>query len=454
MKTVVCKLNVFLFLCTAVVLMLMSMMVLLHKGSLTISRTQRGYTYSAWSSFVTADKYTKEEYKNMCFNKFATPSIGVLYDMVEEWKISTHPVCRQYLAIFNTIFTVRKRSGSLNIPDTFVPKMLKWLGGNKKYLEEAQHQTITITFNELTRDSTIFNPLRGKRPITKPEISERLYVDNLAEKSGKTCDFCESTYKKYTGIDPFGRLETSHAFTASNAFKYDAWHTMVVFRNHHPLDWNFIEFMDLFQLTLDWVNKVHYTDPNYKYPIVMWDLLPHASASQIHPHVHVTMETDRYYGSQENWRLAAEQYSKMFPDRNYFTDLIHLHDILGLAVHVDDVVAYASITPKKDNEIVIMAESPSANFFHMIYYVTRAFIEDMDHLCYSMSIVYPEMGSSNTGRMPTLARIVTRGSVSEIRSDISSLELFAASNVNVDPFKAIQFIRKSIKHRKHLVKTS
>jgi len=41
-----------------------------------------------------------------------------------------------------------------------------------------------------------------------------------------------------------GRIETEHAFTAANVFKVDAWNSMVVFRNHHPLDWTVEQFND------------------------------------------------------------------------------------------------------------------------------------------------------------------------------------------------------------------
>jgi len=42
----------------------------------------------------------------------------------------------------------------------------------------------------------------------------------------------------------FGRIETEHAFTAANVFKVDAWNSLVIFRNHHPLDWAEDEFLD------------------------------------------------------------------------------------------------------------------------------------------------------------------------------------------------------------------
>lgn len=42
--------------------------------------------------------------------------------------------------------------------------------------------------------------------------------------------------------------------------------------------------------------KVHTLDKQYKYPHLMWDSLPKASASQVHPHAQISLNPTRYYG--------------------------------------------------------------------------------------------------------------------------------------------------------------
>ena len=94
-----------------------------------------------------------------------------------------------------------------------------------------------------------------------------------------------------------------------------------------------------------------------------------------------------------------------------------------------------------------MAESPNEDFFKMIYFVTRAFVLDLGKLCYSISLAYPRLDTPE-GKIPAYAHIITRGVVSEIRSDISSFEMFLATNVNIDPYKTIKFIKDSVEKRK------
>lgn len=61
----------------------------------------------------------------------------------------------------------------------------------------------------------------------------------------KYCYHSTVCCRRFTAEDvSFGRIETEHSFSASNVFKIDAWNSMVIFRNHHPLNWSEEEFMD------------------------------------------------------------------------------------------------------------------------------------------------------------------------------------------------------------------
>lgn len=49
-------------------------------------------------------------------------------------------------------------------------------------------------------------------------------------------------------------------------------------------------------LTLCRLQKAYAVDHSYKYPMLIWDMLPHGGASQIHPHVHNFLDRTRYQG--------------------------------------------------------------------------------------------------------------------------------------------------------------
>lgn len=45
----------------------------------------------------------------------------------------------------------------------------------------------------------------------------------------------------------------------------------------------------------------------------------------------------------EMWKQAAIGYNEDFPNRNYFTDIIELHSILGLTVTYGKAIAFANL---------------------------------------------------------------------------------------------------------------
>ena len=402
--------------------------------------------YSKWPPYSSLPKHTSSWYYSNCYTSFQTSTMGLghLYDLLKQWRQATQVDCIELFRAFDAIYSVSQRTSmGIVIPDSFMPKFLHFLNNNKTLLKEAQHQTITFVFNEFTHEETIFNPLREKRPISQPKRPDKDYIEEITMESSKSCDFC--SYKEFTALDPFGRLESKYSYTASNAFKYDAWHCLVALKTHDPLHWNHEHFLDFFNLAIQWVNKVHSVESKYIYPVISWDLLPHAGASQIHPHMHVSMTDDRYYGVVESWKISAEKYFRQTGGRNYFSDITHIHDALGLAVHYGTATVFANINPKKDNELVVIGKQPNKDFFSLLYIVMRTFMDDMEMYCLSSITALPKLGmSTQYGDIPAYTRIVTRGSASSVRADVSSLELFLASNVNIDPYKVIKHIQKSV----------
>ncbi|XP_023931389.1 uncharacterized protein LOC112041880, partial [Lingula anatina] len=276
-------------------------------------------------------------------------------------------------------------------------------------------------------------------------------VEDITKESAQNCDFCEGSYKRFTALDPFGRVESKHSYSVANAFKYDRWHSLVLLRNHHPLKWTEEEFLDMANTGLSWMKKVNAIQKDYVYPIIFWDLLPHAMASQIHPHMHVNVRPDQYYGAQELWRRAGETYFREFRS-NYFKELKELHQALGLTVDLGTATAFANLNPKHETEIIVLSRTPNTDFFRLIYYVLRTYLDDLDQLCFSMAITLPSLVpdsyiNADRGRMPAFARITSRGSASSVKGDLSSMEMYGVSNVNMEPWTMIQHVQQSVNKR-------
>ena len=55
-----------------------------------------------------------------------------------------------------------------------------------------------------------------------------------------------------TAEDTFGRIESEHSATAANAFKYDAYHALILLKTHHPLLFSEEQFMDFMSTAMKW----------------------------------------------------------------------------------------------------------------------------------------------------------------------------------------------------------
>ena len=63
---------------------------------------------------------------------------------------------------------------------------------------------------------------------------------------------CYFLFPSKTAEDTFGRIESEHSITAANAFKYDGYHALVVFKTHHPLLFSEEQFMDFMSTAMKW----------------------------------------------------------------------------------------------------------------------------------------------------------------------------------------------------------
>ncbi|CAG5121207.1 unnamed protein product [Candidula unifasciata] len=399
--------------------------------------------YDVWPPFA-VQLISHTWFKKACIVK-GEFSISGIPDVLASWAATENPDCKILYNKFTAIYTVEKRVGSVKIPDTFQSQVKAWLGNKDDLYQELFHQNIIHILNMYTRETTVFNPLRDKRPVTKPKESEEDYLERITKESALSCDFCK--YTNFTAEHDFGRVESKLSFSASNIFKLDRLHAVITIKDHDPVNWSYEQYMDMMHTTLVWLRKAFTHEPSAIYPAIIWDLLPKSGSSQLHPHNQVFLSPNRYQGMVETWRRAGQDY---FSDlhSNYFTDLITLYSALGLAVQFKSAVALASLTPRKDNEVVIIAPEADDDFFQLIYYVLRAFMDDLKKYSFSLGGGFPPMESSaQAGRLPAFVRIITRGVMTEIRTDISALELFTATNVNIDPYKVVQVIKDSVKKR-------
>lgn len=88
-------------------------------------------------------------------------------------------------------------------------------------------------------------------------------------------------------------------------------------------------------LSLKWFQKVNDLEPSAQYPQIMWDAMPKSGASQVHPHLQVSMGMRTYYGCMRRWLEASGEYF-LSTYRDFFDDFLLIHKALGLVYELND----------------------------------------------------------------------------------------------------------------------
>ncbi|MES0329483.1 MAG: hypothetical protein ABUK06_04270, partial [Dehalococcoidales bacterium] len=159
-------------------------------------------------------------------------------------------------------------------------------------------------------------------------------------------------------------------------------------------------------------------------------------ASIYHGHAQVSLASGRHYAKIEALRRLAGGYRQR-NGRNYFNDLFNVHHALGLAATANGVKILAPLTPFKDNELMIMGDGLDLPFKETVYKALAFFRDRLGVKSFNLSLVTPPLSPTEESwqDFPVLCRLVDRGSLESLTSDIGGVEIYAASVVSSDPFE-------------------
>jgi hypothetical protein len=373
-------------------------------------------------------------------------SIMDLEKMVENLRVKDATA----YSTFKRIYRFDSGLGSQIIPDSFKAKTLNYFGqrdssGNiiesaEEAVARIEHQKIINITNQWTGESTLFNSLRADRPGIKGKDlkKEKEHIYKLIAESEKGCDFCQP--EKYTPEDVFGRIRGENSITAANLAKYDVWSSLVIFNNHNPLKFTLEELSDYIDTSFAWFEDVNNHSPQFEFPFFVWNCLSRAGASQIHGHCQILMSKEPY-ARVKNLMKTYQKYKKEY-SADYFQDLYLVHRSLGLSANHGDVCFFASITPIKEKEVIIISpKNPSKDIKakETIFRVLRCFIDTLGVFSFNLSISIPSYYKEDG--FPYIIRIVDRGSLLKSTADMGGMELYGSSVVADDPYKIINALK-------------
>jgi hypothetical protein len=332
------------------------------------------------------------------------------------------------------IFDVSATTGRLDPPEA----MRAWIEESFGSVDAVREQRIVKVTNRVTLQGTLFNGLRASRPL-----DTGVSVDLEREIEATVGDpFCRP--EEGTPADVFGRVRGEHAITASNVAKYDGFHGVIVFDDHNPLHLTPEKVSDYVAVGLEWCRKALEADPEARYPFLMWNCLWRAGGSIIHGHAQVTATRGAHYPRVEHLRRASASY-RAEQGSDYFDDLYRIHDALGLSIQAEGGVrAFASLSPVKEKELVVIGESPEDDSLRRtVGALLEGYVRDLGVRTFNVAFYMPPLApvDEDWSGFPTVVHLVDRGSPANRTSDIGAMELYAAPVVTSDPFRVAEILR-------------
>lgn len=352
--------------------------------------------------------------------------------------------------IAERLFQVEVSEGTIEPPEA----MESWIERTFGSVAAARKQRIVRVMNRWTFEGATFNPLRAQRPgagttATGPAADPPELVERIARAEGD--DFCQPETR--TPADSFGRVRGEHTITAANVAKADGWHGVVVFERHDPLALDEALVRDMLGAALEWAERARAEDAAARHFFLLWNCLWKAGASLIHGHAQMTLSHEMAHARVEQLRAASARY-RAETGGDYIADYAATLEALGLRVFTtaQGVSAYASLTPVKEREVILLApgahtEEAQGRMAAPLWAVLRAAMEKMGVRAFNVAVYGPPIGPDDARAgwegFPLVARFVDRGAPLAATSDIAALELFGSSVIAADPFAVVATLREA-----------
>lgn len=321
------------------------------------------------------------------------------------------------------------------------PELHDWLRERFGSVEAVRDQSMIHVTNLAIGESTIFSPLRARRPIDRAGTAPDLHAE-LTEHEGDP--FCNPTTG--TPADSFGRVTGDHVITGANAALADAHHAVLVFDRHDPLAFDRGLVADVLRTGRAWAERARGSDASAVNYLLIWNCLWRAGGSIVHGHAQALLGSGSHYQHLERFRRDVAAYAATHGG-DLVEELVAVHRSLGLAIDVaDGVTLLASLTPRKERELWLVAEAGTEEtapaFADALGRTLEAYRDRVGVQSFNLAVWRPPLGDPDGwDGVPPIVRLVDRGDPASRPSDIGAMELFGTPIVSSDPFELIEQLR-------------
>jgi len=343
-------------------------------------------------------------------------------------------------ALFQRLFRVDVAEGSLVPPDSMRPWIERYFGSVEATLE----QTVVRVTNLVTGRGALFNPLRSRRPQWGGNDAASAAA-RLDDEFGPATDDPFADPYSGTPADTFGRVEGRFCVTAANIAKVDGLHAVVVFKERNPLRFSREMLHDYIDTAFRWAETAHRSDPSAKYFLFMWNCLWRAGASLVHGHAHALLGRGTHYPAVEQLHRLALSYRAQHGG-SYFDDLYQAHAAVDCGFERGEVRVLASLTPVKENEVLLLAPQVGSPLKDALYDLLACFRDRLGVSSFNLALHVPPLApvDEDWSGFPVIAYVVDRGDLAGRTSDIGAMELYGASVIAADPLRLARRLRDTL----------
>ena len=334
---------------------------------------------------------------------------------------------------------------------------------SKYSVAEDNSQLVVSVTNRFEGHMSWFNGERSRKPQTFIQKHGQDARASDTTGDGVRCDFCK--WETMTAVESFGRIERKHAVSGSNLFKYgEPYHGLVLFKHHNPLSFDLEQLQDLTSVSSEWFHRARRENQTEQggggggasHAFFIWNCLSRAGASQYHGHAQLLL-TREPLPIHTRMTEASESYRSLYPGQSYTRDLMRALEEAELAASIPisrtgsttgglnscsnlSWIA-ASPCPIKDMEMIITGTSiEDPNFVLALFIALRTLIDDFGIESFNVGVV--ECPDEEGG---VLARVVSRGKISQTASDFGALEVIGGASIgHTDPYHLLGVIKRRL----------
>jgi len=312
----------------------------------------------------------------------------------------------------------------------------------------VENQWTVFVTDRYSKRKAIFNPFRGSRPIDK-NIRNFFLEDIEDQKKKSDCDFCHAETSTPEG--EFGRFKDDVGISFTNLTKFAPYHEIFA-GPHNPYEMTEEDFISQMKKALAYGHTVYNKDPEAIHLAWGMNFGYKAGASKVHQHSQVIVCRGMMHQSEaEEFHEAAKLYRKEYPNSDYLSDWLRVHEVLGLARHFDDpeshdgIWAVMSLTPSKERHAIVIGSRNSGydvseKFARYCWHLVNFMMKDSNEGGEGVMEFNTKLFMTPFGRgeeywsdFPPMFTIIDRGVSTAITSDFGFMETSGTVVLSTDP---------------------